>query len=49
MVTLSDSEHLRLRFVVGADAMEGVEQKLATIKGQIYAQRELSAGLVFED
>lgn len=48
LVTLSDSGELPLRFVAGADAMEGVEQNLATIKRQIDANRELSASLVFD-
>lgn len=49
LVTLSDSEDLPLRFIAGADAMEGVEDNLATIQGQIDANKGLSASLVFED
>lgn len=48
LVTLSDAADLPLRFIAGADAMEGVEQKLATIASQIEAHRELSAGLSFD-
>lgn len=48
LVTLSDSESLPLRFVAGADAMGGVEQNLATIQGQISANRDLSASLSYD-
>lgn len=37
------------RFVAGADAMAGVEQKLADLKAQIEAYRELSSSLAFEE
>jgi NAD(P)-dependent dehydrogenase (short-subunit alcohol dehydrogenase family) len=47
LVTLSDSESLPLRFVAGADAMEGVTQNLATIQRQIEANYELSASLSY--
>lgn len=49
LVTLSDSEELPLRFLAGADVMEGEEQNLATIQSQIDAHRELSASLTFTD
>lgn len=45
LVTLSDSGELPQRFIAGADAMAGVEEKLKTLRAQIDAQRELSAAL----
>jgi NAD(P)-dependent dehydrogenase (short-subunit alcohol dehydrogenase family) len=48
LVSLCDSEELPLRFIAGSDAMEGVEQNLAIIRGQIDANRELSASLSYE-
>jgi NAD(P)-dependent dehydrogenase (short-subunit alcohol dehydrogenase family) len=48
LVTLSDSDSLPLRFVAGADGMEGEEQNLATIQSQIDANRELSASLSYD-
>jgi len=48
LVRLCDSEELPLRFIAGPDAMEGVEQNLAIIRGQIDANRELSASLAYE-
>lgn len=48
LVTLSDSGDLPLRFIAGADGMEGEEQNLATIQSQIDANRELSAALSFD-
>ncbi|WP_285106352.1 SDR family oxidoreductase [Promicromonospora sp. MEB111] len=48
LVALSDSGHLPLRFVAGADATAGVEQNLATIQGQLDANRELSASLSYD-
>lgn len=49
IVTLSDFEGLPLRLVAGADAMAGVESNLATIQGQIDANRGLSASLSFDE
>jgi NAD(P)-dependent dehydrogenase (short-subunit alcohol dehydrogenase family) len=48
LVTLSDSDELPLRFIAGADAMDGVEQNLATIQGQIDANRALSESLSYD-
>jgi NAD(P)-dependent dehydrogenase (short-subunit alcohol dehydrogenase family) len=48
LVTLSDSGNLPQRFVAGADAMAGVEDKLKTLQAQIDAQRDLSASLSIE-
>lgn len=36
------------RFIAGADAMAGVEQKIADLKAQIEAYRELSSSLAFD-
>ena len=47
LVALSDSGGLPLRFVAGADAMGAVEQNLATIHGQVDANRDLSASLSY--
>ncbi|MFG6401183.1 SDR family oxidoreductase [Microbacterium sp. P04] len=49
IVTLSDAETLPLRFIAGADAMRAVERTLATIQGQIDANRDLSASLSYDD
>ena len=49
LVTLSDSGELPQRFVAGADAMAGVEEKLKTLQAQIDAQRELSAALSIDE
>lgn len=49
LVTLSDSGDLPQRFVAGADAMAGVEEKLKTLRAQIDAQRELSAALSIDE
>ncbi|WP_375385980.1 SDR family NAD(P)-dependent oxidoreductase [uncultured Microbacterium sp.] len=48
LVTLSDSDELPLRFLAGADVMDGEEKNLATIQAQIDARRELSASLAFD-
>jgi NAD(P)-dependent dehydrogenase (short-subunit alcohol dehydrogenase family) len=48
LVTLSDSGELPQRFVAGADAMQAVEGKLATVQAQIDAHRDLSASLAFD-
>jgi NAD(P)-dependent dehydrogenase (short-subunit alcohol dehydrogenase family) len=45
LVTLSVGGALPGRFVAGADAMAGIEQKQATVQQQIDAHRELSASL----
>jgi NAD(P)-dependent dehydrogenase (short-subunit alcohol dehydrogenase family) len=49
LVTLADSAEPPLRFVAGADAMDGVERNLATIQAQIDAHRELSASLSHDE
>ena len=48
LVTLSDSGTLPLRFIAGADAMEGVRRNLDTIREQIGANREVSASLSYD-
>jgi NAD(P)-dependent dehydrogenase (short-subunit alcohol dehydrogenase family) len=48
LVTLSDSGEVPLRFIAGADGMEGEENNLATIQSQIDASRELSASLSYD-
>ncbi|MFC8936225.1 SDR family oxidoreductase [Rhodococcus sp. NPDC057135] len=48
LVTLSDAGELPGRFVAGADAMGGVEQKQATVQQQIDANRDLSASLSYD-
>jgi NAD(P)-dependent dehydrogenase (short-subunit alcohol dehydrogenase family) len=48
LVTLSDTGKLPLRFVAGTDAMDAVEQNLATIGEQIAENRGLSASLAYE-
>jgi hypothetical protein len=45
LVTLSDSGELPGRFIAGADAMGGIEEKQATVQQLIDAKRELSAAL----
>ncbi|WP_028642744.1 SDR family oxidoreductase [Nocardioides sp. URHA0020] len=48
LVTLSDSGALPGRFIAGADAMGGIEEKQATVQQQIDAHRELSASLSYD-
>ena len=36
------------RFIAGADAIAGAEQKIADLKGQIEANRDLSTSLAFD-
>ncbi len=47
LVTLSDGTALPGRFIAGADAMDAIEQKQATVQQQIDANRELSASLSY--
>jgi len=49
LVSLSDSDELPLRFLAGADVMASEERNLATIQGQIDANRDLSASLAFDE
>ncbi|CAM3333112.1 SDR family oxidoreductase [Occultella aeris] len=48
LVTLSDGGELPGRFIAGADAMGGIEEKQATVQQQIDANRELSASLSYD-
>lgn len=48
LITLSDSGALSRRFIAGADAMGAIEQNLDTIRGQIDADRDLSASLSYD-
>lgn len=48
LVTLSDGDVLPGRFIAGADAMGGIEEKQAIVQRQIDAHRELSASLAYD-
>jgi NAD(P)-dependent dehydrogenase (short-subunit alcohol dehydrogenase family) len=45
LVTIVDRDHPPLRFIAGADAIATAEQKIATLREQIDAWRELSTSL----
>ena len=49
LVQLADSEEPPLRWVAGADAVEGVEQKARLLLAQVDAHRALSIGLAHDD
>jgi NAD(P)-dependent dehydrogenase (short-subunit alcohol dehydrogenase family) len=49
LVQLADSEEPPLRWVAGADAVEGVEQKARLLLAQVDAHRALSTGLAHDD
>jgi NAD(P)-dependent dehydrogenase (short-subunit alcohol dehydrogenase family) len=49
LVTLTELENPPLRFVAGADAVAGVEQKAKDLLAQIEAHRELSSNLAYDD
>jgi NAD(P)-dependent dehydrogenase (short-subunit alcohol dehydrogenase family) len=48
LITLDHEAELPSRFIAGADAIATAEQKIATLKQQIEAFRELSSSLAFE-
>ena len=48
LITLDKEPQLPLRFLAGADAIETAEQKIATLKQQIEAHRELSSSLAID-
>jgi NAD(P)-dependent dehydrogenase (short-subunit alcohol dehydrogenase family) len=48
LITIADQNPPPRRFVAGADAIAGAEQKIADLKQQIEANRELSTSLAFE-
>jgi len=49
LITIADEDEPPLRWVAGADAVDAVEQKLATLQQQLDAYRELSTNLAHED
>jgi len=48
LITIADQNPPPRRFVAGADAIAGAEQKIADLKQQIEANRELSTSLAFD-
>jgi NAD(P)-dependent dehydrogenase (short-subunit alcohol dehydrogenase family) len=49
LMTIADQEHPPQRFIAGADAIGGAEQKVATLQRQINAYRSLSTSLAFDE
>jgi hypothetical protein len=49
LVALADSDEPPLRWVVGADAVEGVEEKARLLLAQVGAHRALSTDLAHDD
>jgi len=49
LVELADSDEPPLRWVAGADAVEGVEQKARLLLAQVDARRARSTGLAHDD
>jgi hypothetical protein len=48
LITIASQEQPPRRFIAGADAIATAEQKIADLKAQIEAHRELSASLAFD-
>src|SRR6202165_1831089 len=48
LVTLASQQPPPRRFIAGADAIAGAEQKIADLKAQIEANRDLSTSLAFD-
>ena len=48
LVTIADQNPPPRRFIAGADAIAGAEQKIADVMAQIEAYRELSTSLGFD-
>jgi len=48
LITIASEERPPRRFIAGADALATAEQKIADLKAQIDAHRELSTSLAFE-
>jgi NAD(P)-dependent dehydrogenase (short-subunit alcohol dehydrogenase family) len=48
LITVADQNPPPRRFIAGADAIAGAEQKIADLKAQIEANRELSTSLAFD-
>jgi hypothetical protein len=49
LMTIASKEPPPRRFIAGADAIATAEQKVADLKAQIEAERELSTSLDFDD
>ena len=49
LLTIADEDRPPLRFVAGADAIGAVEQKVANLREQIDAYRDLSTSLALDD
>ena len=48
LVAIADQNPPPRRFIAGADAIAGAEQKIADLKAQIEANRDLSTSLAFD-
>ena len=48
LITIAAQNPPPRRFIAGADAIAGAEQKIADLKGQIEANRDLSTSLAFD-
>jgi hypothetical protein len=48
LMTVANQNPPPRRFIAGADAIAGAEQKIADLKAQIDANRELSTALAFD-
>jgi hypothetical protein len=48
LVTIADQNPPPRRFIAGADAIAGAEQKITDLKAQIEANRDLSTSLAFD-
>jgi hypothetical protein len=48
LIAVADQNPPPRRFIAGADAIAGAEQKIADLKAQIEANRDLSTSLAFD-
>jgi hypothetical protein len=48
LITVADQNPPPRRFIAGADAIAGAEQKIADLKAQIEANRDLSTSLAYD-
>ena len=48
LITIARQQPTPFRFIAGADAVAGAEQKAAELKSQIDSNRELSTSLAFD-
>jgi hypothetical protein len=48
LITIANQEQPPRRFIAGADAIATAEQKIADLRAQIEAHRELSTSLAFD-